>query len=80
MADMTYALRTAESVAHACARKARYSSEQSARQHAQTAIREHRNTDRLFVYACANCLHWHLTKEPCRSPAVTATALREGVA
>lgn len=74
-------LGTAHDVSHACARKKQYHSEQGARSVAQRHINTNPEAPaRLYVYACANCRQWHLTKEPNNSLAVTARELREGIA
>lgn len=77
---MSYFLRHATTVAHACAHKCRHGTEAAARKAAQRAIRENQNAERLWVYACAKCRGWHLTRDHSGSPAVTANALREGIA
>jgi hypothetical protein len=47
-----------------CQKKHRHPDELTARAAAMDAIQRHRNTETLFVYQCAHCRGWHLTRFP----------------
>lgn len=44
-----------------CKNKRRFVSEVEARAGALVSVDERRDTDRLWVYLCAECAGWHLT-------------------
>jgi hypothetical protein len=64
----------------ACERKAGYGSEQAARRIARDVIRHENSStqERLWVYACAHCRKFHLTKVENKGAAITAHEMYEG--
>lgn len=65
-----------------CPAKRSYGCETAVRSAARYAIQSGRQNcpARLWVYPCASCRGWHMTKRANRDPAVTAGQMREGIA
>lgn len=63
-----------------CIAKRRFSDEPAARVGAQFAINTYQLVDRLYVYHCAECRGWHMTRRPQRhSPPISANDLYFGI-
>ena len=77
---MTALISTSDpALASSCARKDRYHSEQFARQVGQQCLRREEGLACLYVYPCAACRGWHLTRKPNAHGAVTRAATHEAL-